>query len=66
VPTPIIHELIPSVLVEEYISPTFEVGSLSATPNVNEVPIIQEPKVLNDVIDEEEDQPQNLENNVPN
>jgi hypothetical protein len=66
VPTPIIHELIPSVFVQEYISPTFEVGSLSAAPNVNEVPIIQEPKVLNDVIDEEEDQPQNLENNVPN
>jgi hypothetical protein len=54
------------VFVQEYISPSFEVGSLSAAPNVNEVPIIQEPKVLNDVIDEEEDQPQNLENNVPN
>jgi hypothetical protein len=66
VPTPIIHELIPSVPVQEYISPTFEVGSSSAAPNVNEAPVIQEPEVPNAVIDEEEEHPQNLENNVPN
>jgi hypothetical protein len=30
------------------------------------VPVIQEPEVPNAVIDEEEDQPQNLENDVPN
>jgi hypothetical protein len=59
VPTPIIHELIPSVPVQEYISPTFEVGSSSATPNVNGAPVIQEPEASNAVIDEEE-------NNVPN
>jgi hypothetical protein len=56
VPTPMIHELILFVPVQEHISPTFEVGSLSATPNVNKAPIIQEPEVSNDVIDEEEDQ----------
>jgi hypothetical protein len=63
-----IHELIPSVPVQEYISPTFEVGSSSAAPNVNEAPVIQEPEVPNAVIDEEEEeeQPQNLENNMPN
>jgi hypothetical protein len=55
--TLIIHELIPFVLVQEHISLTFEVGSSSAAPNVNEAPIIQEPEVPNDVIDEEEDQP---------
>jgi hypothetical protein len=63
---PIIHELIPFVPVQEYISPTFEVGSSSASPNVNGTPVIQEPKAPNAVIDEEEDQPQNLENNVSN
>jgi hypothetical protein len=61
-----IHELILSVLVQEYISPTFEVGSLSAAPNINGAPVIQEPEVSNVVIDEEEDQLQNLENDVPN
>jgi hypothetical protein len=66
VPTSIIHELIPFVPVQEYISPTFEVGSSSAAPNVNEAPVIQEPEVPNAVIDEEEEHPQNLENNVPN
>jgi hypothetical protein len=66
VPTPMIHELFPSVPVQEYISPTFEVGSSSIAPNVNGAPAIQEPEVPNVVIDEEEDQPQNLENNVPN
>jgi hypothetical protein len=66
VPIPMIHELIPPVPVHEHIIPTFEVGSSSATPNVNEAPIIQEPEVPNVVMDEEEDQPQNLENNVPN
>jgi hypothetical protein len=66
VPTPMIQELIPSVHVQEYISPTFEVGSSSAAPNVNEAPVIQKPEVPNAVIDEEKDQPQNLENNVPN
>jgi hypothetical protein len=66
VPAPIIHELISSVPVQEYISPTFKVGSSSAAPNVNEAPIIQEPEVSNVVINEEEYQPQNLKNNVSN
>jgi hypothetical protein len=66
VPTPMIRELIPPVPMQEYISPTFEVGSSSAAPNVNGAPVIQEPEVPNAVIDEEEQQPQNLENNVPN
>jgi hypothetical protein len=66
VPTSMIHELIPSMPVQEYISPTFEVGSSSGTPNINGALVIQEPKVPDIVIDEEEDQPQNLENNVPN
>jgi hypothetical protein len=66
VPTLMIHELFPSVPVKEYISPTFDVGSSSAAPNVNRAPVIQESKVQNVVIDEEEEQPQNLENNVPN
>jgi hypothetical protein len=66
VPTLMIHELIPSMTVQEYISPTFEVGSSSAAPNVNEAPVIQEHEVSNAVIDEEEDQTQNLENNVSN
>jgi hypothetical protein len=66
VPTPMIHELIPSVPVQECISPTFEVGSSSVAPNVNGAPAIQEHEVPNTVIDEEEEQPQNLENNVPN
>jgi hypothetical protein len=65
-PTPMIHELIPPVPVQECISPTFEVGSSSAAPNVNEAPVIQEPEVSNAVIDDEEEQPQNLENNMPN
>jgi hypothetical protein len=66
VPTSMIHELILSVHVQEHISPTFEVGSSSAAPNVNEATAIQEPEVPNVVISEEEDQPQNLENIVPN
>jgi hypothetical protein len=66
VSTPMIHELIPFVHVQEYISPTFEVGSSSAAPNINGAPVIQEPKVSNVVIDEEEEHPQNLENNVTN
>jgi hypothetical protein len=53
--TPMIHELFPSVPVEEYISPTFEVGSSSAAPNVNGAPVIQESEVPNAVIDEEEE-----------
>jgi hypothetical protein len=65
-PTPMIHELISSVLVQEYISPTFKVGSLSTTPNENGAPVIQEREVPNVVIDEEEDQPQKLKNNVSN
>jgi hypothetical protein len=40
VPTSMIHELIPPVLVQEHISPIFEVGSSSAAANVNEVPVI--------------------------
>jgi hypothetical protein len=63
--TPMIHELFPSVPVQEYISPTFGVGSSSTAPNVNLAPVIQEHEVPNAVIDEEE-HPQNLENNVPN
>jgi hypothetical protein len=47
VPTPMIHELIPSVHVQEYISPTFEIVSSSATPNVNGAHVIQEPEVPN-------------------
>jgi hypothetical protein len=66
VSTPMIHELSPSVHVQEHISPTFEVGSLSVAPNINEALVIQEPEVPNTVIDEEEHQPQNLENNVSN
>jgi hypothetical protein len=66
VPTPMIHELIPPVHVHEHIILTFEVESSSVAPNVNEAPVIQELEVPNVVIDEEEDQPQNLENNVPN
>jgi hypothetical protein len=57
VPTPMIHELISYVPMQEYISPTFEVGSSSPAPNINEAPVIQEPEVSNAVIDEEEDQP---------
>jgi hypothetical protein len=55
VPTPMIHELFPSVPVQEYISPTFEFGSSSVAPIVNGAPVIQEPKVPNAVIDEEEE-----------
>jgi hypothetical protein len=55
VPTPMIHELIPSVHVQEYISPTFEAGSSSAVPNVNGAPVIQEPEAPNVVIDEEKE-----------
>jgi hypothetical protein len=40
VPTPMIHELIPFVPVQEYISSIFEVGSSSAAPNVNEASVI--------------------------
>jgi hypothetical protein len=40
VPPPMIHELFPSVPVQEYISPTFKVGSSSIAPNVNGAPII--------------------------
>jgi hypothetical protein len=64
VPTLMIHELIPSVLVQECISPTFEVASSSATPNVNGAPVIQELEVPNAVIDKEEEQPHYLENDV--
>jgi hypothetical protein len=66
VSTPMIYELIPSVPVQECISPTFEVESSSAAPNVNEAPVIQEPEVSNVVIDKEEEQPHYLENDVPN
>jgi hypothetical protein len=52
VPTPIIHELIPHMPVHEHIVSTFEVGSLSAAPNINEASVIQEPDVPNVVIDE--------------
>jgi hypothetical protein len=55
VPTPMIHELIPSVSVQGCISPTFKVGSSSASPDVNGAPVIQEPEVPNAVIDEEEE-----------
>jgi hypothetical protein len=55
VPTPMIHELIPSVLVQECISPTFKVGSSTVSPNVNGAPVIQKSEVPNTVIDEEEE-----------
>jgi hypothetical protein len=64
-PTPMIHELISPALVHDCTIPTFEVGSSSAAHNVNEAPIIQEPKDPNADVDEEEYQPQNLEINVP-
>jgi hypothetical protein len=57
VSTPMIHELIPPVIVHGHIILTFEVGSSSAAPNVNEALVIQEYEVPNAVIDEEEDQP---------
>jgi hypothetical protein len=60
VPTPMIHEPIPPVHVHEHIIRTFEIGSSSAAPNVNEVHVIQESEVPNVVIDKEEDQPKNL------
>jgi hypothetical protein len=41
VSTPIIHELIPFVPVQEYISSTFEVESSSVAPNVNGAHVIQ-------------------------
>jgi hypothetical protein len=66
VPTPMIHELIPPSLVHEIIIPTFEIGCSSASPNVHEALVIQEPEVPNVVVDEEEDQPHNLKNDVPN
>jgi hypothetical protein len=66
VPTPMIPELISSVPVQECISPTFEVGSSSAAPDVNGAPVIQEPEVPNVIIDEEEEQPHYLENDVSN
>jgi hypothetical protein len=59
VPTPMIHELFSFVPVQEYISPTFKIGSSLAAPNVNGAPVIQEPEVPNAVIDEEEEQPKN-------
>jgi hypothetical protein len=63
VPTPMIHELIPSVHVQGCISPTFEIGSSSAASDVNGAPVIQEPKVPNAVVDEEvEEQPHYQEN----
>jgi hypothetical protein len=66
VPTAMIHELIPPAPVRERIILTFDVGSSSATPNINEASVIQKPEVPNVVINEEEDRPQNLENNVSN
>jgi hypothetical protein len=57
VPTPMIHELILPAPVRERIILTFEVGSLSATPNVNEVHVIQKSEVPNVVINEEEISP---------
>jgi hypothetical protein len=52
--------------MQECISPTFKVGSSSAAPNVNGAPVIQEPEVPNIVIDEEEEHPHYLKNNVSN
>jgi hypothetical protein len=57
----LIHERIPPVPMRERIIPTFKVGSLSASPNVYEALVIQEPEVPNVVVDEEEDQPHDLE-----
>jgi hypothetical protein len=64
-PTTMIHELIPPTLVNEPIIPTCMVGSSSTTPNVYEAHVIQEPEVPN-IVDEEENEPHNLENDVPN
>jgi hypothetical protein len=61
-----IYLLIPTTPVRERIIPIFEVGSSLAAPNVHDVAVIQKSEVPNIVIDEEKDQPQNLENNVPN
>jgi hypothetical protein len=61
--TPLIHELIPPVPVHEHAIPTSKIGSSLAAIKV---PVIQEPEVSNAVIDDEEEQPQNLENDVPN
>jgi hypothetical protein len=68
VPTPMIHELIPSVPVQWCISPTFEVESSSAASDVNGAPVIQEPEVPNAVVEEEEEeeQPHYLKNDVSN
>jgi hypothetical protein len=66
VPTPLIHERIPPAPVRERIIPTFKVGSLSTTSNVYEVLVIQESEVPNVVVVEEENQPHDLENDVPN
>jgi hypothetical protein len=52
-PTPMILELIPPVLVHERAIPTFDIGSSSAAPNVNEAPVIREPEDPNAIIDEE-------------
>jgi hypothetical protein len=52
--------------VRESIIPTYMVGSSSASPNIYEAYVIQEPEVPNVVVHEEEDQPHNLENDVPN
>jgi hypothetical protein len=57
VPTPMIHEIISSVPMQECISPTFEVEFSSVAPNVNGAPVIQEPEVPNAVIDKAEEQP---------
>jgi hypothetical protein len=48
-----IYELTPPVPVHEHIIPTFEVGSSSTAPNINEASVIQEPEVPNVVINEE-------------
>jgi hypothetical protein len=66
VPTSLIHELIPPVHVHEHAIPSSEVESLSTSPNVNKTFVIQEPEIPNVVIDDEEEQPQNLQNDVPN
>jgi hypothetical protein len=57
VPTPMIHELIPSVPVQECISLTFEVEYSSAAPNVNGALVIQEPEVPNELLMKKKNNP---------
>jgi hypothetical protein len=55
VTTLMIHELIPPMFVHEHTIPTFEVRSSLVASNLNEASVIQETKVSDLVIDDEED-----------